>query len=182
MSENPKNENNFIGYEYKEVTVKRNMESVYADGYNNFGWTLEDTSVPIQGEITQTFGSVTMKFKRDRKIRNKAELTRLQRQFDACVAEIETLERSKTSAASIVAFTIGIIGAAFMAGSVFAINASKIVFSVILAVPALICWILPYFCYLNIRRKKTENVTPLIDQKYDEIYEVCEKANGLLPS
>lgn len=37
MSEITRNEANFIGYEYKDVTVKRKMESVYIDGYTNFG-------------------------------------------------------------------------------------------------------------------------------------------------
>lgn len=175
MSEITKNENNFIGYEYRDVTVKRNMEPVYSDGYNNFGWTLEGSSIPIQ-----KVGSVTMKFKRDRKIRNKAELTRLQRHFDSCVAEIERLELSKIVGASAAAYGIGIAGTALMAGSVFAYLAGMLPLSVILAVPGFAGWIIPYFCYLNISRRKTEEVTPLIDQKYDEIYEVCEKANGLL--
>ena len=175
MSEFTKNADGFIGYEYKDVTVKRNMESVYADGYINFGWTLEDTSIPLQ-----SIGSVTMKFKRDRKIRNKAELTRLQRQFEACVQEIERLEISKSIIASAVAYGLGIVGAAFMAGSVFAYISGMVPLTIILAIPAFAGWILPYFCYLNISRKKTEQVTPLIDQKYDEIYEVCEKASGLL--
>lgn len=48
MAEITKNENNFIGYDYKDITVNRGMESVYADGYANFGWTLEDTSTPVQ--------------------------------------------------------------------------------------------------------------------------------------
>lgn len=39
--------------------------------------------------------SVTLKFKRNRKICNKAELTRLQRNFDACIAEIQSLKTSK---------------------------------------------------------------------------------------
>ncbi len=175
MSEITKNENNFVGYEYKDVTVKRSMEPVYADGYTNFGWALEGTSTPIQ-----SVGSVTMKFKRDRKIRNKAELGRLQRQFDSCVAEIDRLEFSKSIAASAAAFSIGIAGTAFMAGSVFAYLADMLPLSVILAIPGFAGWILPYFCYLNIRRKKTEQVSPMIDQKYDEIYEVCEKASAIL--
>lgn len=169
------NESSFIGYEYKDITVKRTMESVYADGYTNFSWTLEGISTPIQN-----IGSVTMKFKRDRKIRNKAELTRLQRQFDACVAEIEKLEFSKVIAASAVAYIIGVIGTAFMAGSVFAYNADKLPLTVILAIPGFVGWIIPYLSYCGIRKKKTDKVTPLIDQKYDEIYEVCEKANTLL--
>jgi hypothetical protein len=175
MSEVTKNENNFVGYEYKDVTVKRSIEPVYADVYANFGWTLEDTSTPLQG-----VNSVTMKFKRDRKIRNKAELSRLSRQFDACVAEIDALERSKVNGASIAAFTIGIIGSAFLASSVFAYTGGSPFLCILLAVPGFVGWILPYFCYCGIRKRKTDRVAPLIDKKYDEIYEVCEKANGLL--
>jgi hypothetical protein len=175
MSEITKNENNFIGYEYKDITVKRSMEPIYADGYANFGWVLEGVSTPIQ-----SVGSVTMKFKRDRKIRNKAELSRLQRQFDSCAAEIDALERSQIIGASAAAYSIGILGAAFMAGSVFAYLANMLPLSVILAIPGFAGWIIPYFCYCTIRKKKTDKTAPLIDQKYDEIYEVSKKANGLL--
>ncbi len=166
---------NFIGYEYKDITAKRSMASIYADGYENFGWQLEN-SVGHPG-MNDT---VAMKFKRDRKIRNKAELTRLQRNFDACVHEVETLEASKYIKPSVFAYVIGIIGTAFMAGSVFAITADMIVTCIILAIPAVIGWILPYFVYNKILKAKISEVTPLIDQKYDEIYTVCEKANGLL--
>ncbi|HML36833.1 MAG TPA: hypothetical protein PKA19_05305 [Bacillota bacterium] len=81
ISKITKNENNFIGHEYRNITVKRSMEPIYADGYTNFGWVPEGTSAPIQ-----SISSVTMKFKRDRNIRNKAELNRLQRHFDSCAA------------------------------------------------------------------------------------------------
>ncbi|SEL50223.1 hypothetical protein [Paenibacillus sp. OK003] len=175
MNELTKNEHNFVGYEYKDITVKQDSESVYADGYTHFGWTLEGTSTPFQN-----VGSVTMKFKRDRKIRYKAELTRLQRQFEACVTDIESLERSKFTSASIVAYGIGLVGTACMAGSVFAYLDNMLPLSVILAIPGFAGWIIPYFSFSGIRRKKTDKVTPFIDKKYDEIYEVCEKANGLL--
>lgn len=174
MSEITRNESNFVGYEYKDLTVKRKMESVYVDGYNNFGWALEGISTSIQN-----VGSITMKFKRDRKIRNKAELTRLQRQFDAAVTEIETLENSKVIAASVVAYVIGVIGTAFMAGSVFAYLDNMLPLSIILAIPGFVGWIIPYLLYCSISKKKTNTVAPMIDQKYDEIYEVCEKANAL---
>ena len=29
---------NFIGYEYRDITVKKTMQSVYADSLGNFGW------------------------------------------------------------------------------------------------------------------------------------------------
>ena len=169
------NENSFIGYEYQDVIAKRGFASVYQDGYENFGWALEGTA-----NSTTKVDSIIMKFKRDRKIRNKAELTRLQRQFNACIVDIQSLEFSKGMKASAVAYAVGVVGTAFMAGSVFAITANLVIPCTILAIPGLIGWIAPYWIYRTISRKKTEEINPLIDQKYDEIYSVCEKASSLL--
>ena len=169
------NEKNFVGYEYRDITVDRSMESMYADGYQNFGWEL-DNSAGLPAGI----GSVTLKFKRDRKIRNKAELTRLQRQFDSNVNEIIRMEKAKGDSASVAAFTVGMIGTAFMAGSVFSVVGGLIIPCIILAVPAFIGWLLPYFLYKSTYAKKAATVTPLIGSKYDEIYETCERASLLL--
>lgn len=120
--------------------------------------------------------------KRNRKITNKTELTRLQRNFEACVGEIQALEKNKTSGATIYAMVCGIIGTAFMAGSTFAVTAQPphIILCIILAVPGLIGWILPYFLYKRTVWKQTEKMSLLIEEKYDEIYEICEKGNKLL--
>lgn len=173
-------ENSFIGYEYQDVTVKRSMASMIVDGYENFGWEVDSTGETIDN--LTTIDKMVIKFKRDRKIRNKAELTRLQRNFDACISDIDSLEKSKYIKGSAVAYIIGIIGTAFMAGSVFCVTANMIAPCILLAIPAAIGWVLPYFLYKTIVKKKTLEVTPLIDQKYDEIYTVCEKANALLDS
>ncbi len=165
----------FIGYEYRDITVKKTMQSIYADSFGNFGWIAEGI-----GEAAGKVDSVVMKFKRDRKIRNKSELTRLQRQFEACTAEIVSLERSKVTKAAGVAYVVGVLGCAFMAGSVFAVIAGNIPMCVILAVPGFLGWIVPYPIFRSISSKRTEVADPLIDQKYDELYSVCEKANALL--
>ena len=177
MSEVSTNNSNFVGYEYRDITVDREMESMYIDGYQNFGWRLEKSSTLQIG-----LGNTILKFKRDRKIRNKMELTRLQRQFDFCVSEIVEMEKSKATNASFIAYTVGLIGSAFMAGSVFSIVATppQVVYCIILALPAFICWLLPYFLYKSTYAKKAAELAPLIDNKYDEIYEVCERANNLL--
>lgn len=173
MNGNTKN-NSYVGYEYKEVLSSREVASVYADGYESFGWTLENTSPSL------TIGPSLMKFKRDRKLRNKAELTRLQRQFETCVDGIISLEKSRTVIASIAAYTTGILGTAFMAGAIFAYLAGMIPLMILLAIPATVGWILPYLCYRKLYSSQTAKVTPLIDLKYDEIYTVCEKASSLL--
>lgn len=179
-------ENKFIGYEYRTISVPKDKASVYLDGYQNFGWEPEggEEAAAANGQsvLPSVSSMTTLRFKRDRKIRNKAELTRLQRQFDACVEEIVNLERSKTTKAMIVSLSVGVIGCAFMAGSVFAVTAAipQVVLSAVLAVPGFVCWILPFFLHQNLRTKRTAVVNPLVDKKYDEIYDVCEKGNSLL--
>ena len=167
----------YIGYEYKDVTVDRKLEGLYLDAYQSFGWMLDKTF-----GVTTGFGTITLKFKRDRKIRNKAELTRLQRQFDANVNEILSMERSRTDRASIVAFTVGMVGTGFMAGSTFSFLAGSYILCAVLAIPAFIGWFLPYFLYKSTYAKKAKKILPLVDTKYDEIYEICERANNLLNS
>ncbi|MDR0812982.1 MAG: hypothetical protein LBO63_03120 [Oscillospiraceae bacterium] len=177
MSEITKNSENFVGYEYKEVTTTRDMEGVYADGYPNFGWKLDNIS-----PSAISLSTVSLRFKRDRKIRNKAELSRLQRQFDSGITQIESLERSKSTSAFAAALTVGLIGTAFMAGSVFAIvptETPSVLLCAILAVPAFIGWALPYFIYKKMLAKKSATVAPLIEKQYDDIYEVSEKAHAI---
>ncbi|MDR0935279.1 MAG: hypothetical protein LBM98_01200 [Oscillospiraceae bacterium] len=159
---------NFVGYEYKEVSASRNLEGVYADGYPNFGWQLDGGS----------YGR--LKFKRDRKIRNKAELSRLQREFEAKVSEIENLERSITSGAQAAALTVGLIGTAFVGGATFAfIYGNMISLMIVLALPGFVLWGLSYLLYNKVKVKKSNVAEPLIDRKYDEIYEVCARAHTL---
>ncbi|MCL2695397.1 MAG: hypothetical protein FWE69_03615 [Clostridiales bacterium] len=176
MNEITKNNGNFIGYEYKEVITTRDMEGMYTDGYPSFGWQLDGVSPSPIG-----FSAVGLKFKRDRKIKNKAELSRLQRQFEAGISEIFSLERSKTSSAFITAMTVGLIGTAFLAGATFAfIYGEMIPLMILLAIPGFIGWFLPFTLFKKIRAKKSAAVMPLIENQYDALYELCAEGHTLL--
>ena len=167
----------FSAFEYLELNVPRTQASFYLDSYENFGW-VQDENLPVKESGSNT----VLQLKRDRKIANKAELTRLQRNFEACIAELDALERSKTAPATIAALSAGTIGTVFMAGSVFAIVTPQphILLCIVLAVPAFAGWIAPYFLYRALKAKKTKEVTPYIEKKYDEIYAICEKGHDLL--
>lgn len=183
MDETGKEKKNFVGYEYKEVTAPNSMASFLLDGYENFGWEIDENlsgnskagSLPKQSKVI-------IRLKRNRKMINKMELTRLQRNFEACVSEIETLERSKTSVAAMCALILAGIGTVFIAASTFSVTAQPphILLSTVLAIPGFLGWIFPYFLYKRVLGKQTERLTPLIEEKYDEIYEICEKGNRLL--
>lgn len=167
----------FVAYEYKELTVAMEAASLYLDCYESFGWEQDENFPSKKGMHT-----MTLRLKRDRKIVNKAELTRLQRNFEACIREIEQLERSKTTGAAIWSMTVGIIGTAFMAGSVFAVTHEPpiIWLCILLAIPGFLGWILPYFLYRGIQERQIQKLQPLIETKQDEIYELCEKGHSLL--
>ena len=196
MSEITKGGSNFIGYEYKEILVDSEKSSLFLDGYINFGWEYDDSihSANSRSKVLDRINTVSsiqspvlgnkvmIKLKRDRKILNKVELTRLQRHFEASMDELSSLEKSRTIPATLRALVVGIIGTAFMAGSVFAVTATPphILLCILFAIPAFIGWILPYFIYKNVLQKQINKTEPLIEQKYDEIYEICEKGNNLL--
>lgn len=185
--EREENAGRYVGYEYKEVKTDSAQASFLIDGYGNFGWQMDTNVSGGIREEGKTPGSpssdkLVIRLKRDRRIINKAELTRLQRNFEACVREIKELEKRKTSAATSAAIATGVAGTVCMAGSTFAVTAQQpyILLCVILAIPGFIGWILPYFLYKRITKEKSEEISPLIEEKYDEIYEICEKGNRLL--
>lgn len=165
----------YVGYEYRDVTVKEKFMSMYMDSYQNFGWQLDGSTDSIPGT-----NEVTLKLKRDRKISNKSELAKLQNQFESYMNELVRLENLKVKKAAIVAYTVGVLGIAFMAGSVFSYIGNILPLSIVLAIPGFLGWILPYFLFCNIRKKKTKEVEPLINRKQDEIYKVCERGCVLI--
>lgn len=178
-----KEQKKYVGYEYKEIVANSSMISLLLDGYESFGWEVNNSkSDTSMGGKLGSSGRTVIQLKRDRKILNKVELTRLQRNFEACVSEIQTLEGRKTSVASVCSLILGMIGTAFMAGSTFAVTAqpSHYILSILLAIPGFLGWIFPYFLYKKIVGKQTEKIAPLIEAKYDEIYEICEKGNKIL--
>lgn len=164
-----------IGYEYKTVIVSKVIEAVYVDSLPHFGWIFEGHQTSMKSSDI-----VELRFKRDRKIRNKAELTRLQRQFDASVNEIISLEKAKKTKASIVALVLGLLGTVCIALATFSYLGGHLILMILFAIPGFLGWIFPYFSYQKIYEQKSKSCIPLIELKYDEIYEICEKANRLL--
>ena len=177
MSELHRGGSNYVGYEYKEIFADSEKASLLLDGYLNFGWTPDENIQP-----SRILGRVAIKLKRDRKILNKVELTRLQRHFEACIDDMEELEKSKTMKATVWSICIGLVGTAFLAGSVFAVTAAPplILLCIILGVPGCVGWVLPYFVFKILAQRQSDKIVPLVDQKYDEIYEICEKGSKLL--
>ncbi|MFV0394604.1 MAG: hypothetical protein ACK5LC_09445 [Coprobacillaceae bacterium] len=164
--------NNFRSYDYKELNPKDPYCSMRIDSYENFGWFI-DENIKDSRKIV---------LKRNQKIINKAELTRLQRYYESCLREIEMLNKSKKSNATMYALIIGFVGTVLVALSVFAITAPvpNISLCIIFGTPGIICWILPILVYKYIYRRREKEIAPLIEDKYEEIYDICKKGHALL--
>lgn len=167
----------YVGYDYKVVKTEEQMLSLCIDSYQCFGWKVDESR---NGGFDEKENILYLK--RNRKIVNKQELTRLQRNFEDCMEQIKRLERAKTTKATMASMTIGIVGTAFMAGSVFAVTASPpiIWLCILLAIPAFIGWATPIILYRYLVDKNNRELTPLIENKYEEINLICEKGNRLL--
>lgn len=165
-------ENKFVMNEYLEVHVNKELLQLCSDCYPTLGWKIFNTSTGIN--------SVTLKLRRNRKIKNRAELCDFQRRCEDAFIAIEKLENSKMMKPMAISLGVGILGTVFMAGSVFAYLEFKIQLSTILAITAIIGWWLPYLLYKKYLKESTEKIRPMIDKNYDQIYEVCEKASKLL--
>jgi len=177
-----KNSDNFATYEYTALSVKKELEPIYVDIYESFGWEL------LNNEITSEYSLLKSKlsFRRNRKINNKAALNKLHNKIDIHFTNITNLESQKYFWASFKAYLVGIISCVFLALSVFSItglltfgtmnSALQIVFGAI----GTLLLIPPYFVYKNTLMLKSEEAQPLIDQEYDMISDICEEANLLI--
>lgn len=162
-------------YEYTTVRTVRDLESLYRDTYRNFGWIVDG-----YGSSLPNANTVALKFKRPRRIKNRPQVVELQRKAERALIEIAALEKSKGTSAFAVSVTTGITGSAFLAGSVFAIDADQWGLSIPLGAIGLIGWLAGYLAYGRVRARRTGRVTPLIDQRYDIVYETSEQAAHLL--
>ena len=167
----------YVGYDYKTIIVDGNKMPMYLDCYESFGWILKEQTK--EGPVG---GFVKLTLKRDRKIVNKAELTRLQQHFEACVEQIDSLERSKTQKSTVVSLVVGMLGTAFMAGSVFAVTSESplVLLCVLLAIPGFVGWGLAYPFFKRFTQKRIQEVMPLIEEKLEEIHDICERGYRLL--
>ena len=164
-------------FDYLKVTVDEQLCSQYMDGYRRFGWKQDEN---MQSE--KNMGKVTLHMKRSRHIINKVELARLQQHYESCMKEIAMLEASKDSVPAMVSISCGLVGCGFVAGSVFAVtNTPPIVWlMILLAIPGFFLWGASYFSYKMVKKRRIKKINPLIEAKYDEAYEVCDKAFRLL--
>ena len=201
------NRKDYIGYDYKTIIVSKKFESAWVDSYDSFGWKLEKRRAAIEkplwgplqvmlAPLTLLPGSffknlviehesddkVELHFKRDRKVQNKNELNRLGFEMESTLNSMERIEKYKTFSASVAAYVTGLLGTVFMAIATFGYLASEISVCIEFGIAGFVEWILAFVAYSIIKDKKAKKVVAEIENKFDELNDICMKAYELIES
>ncbi|MDE7083515.1 MAG: hypothetical protein K2O89_07435 [Clostridia bacterium] len=172
------NEKDFIAYEYQTKTVKAKDQTRVMDMSEAFGWEVTGTTPTIAE-------GVTISLKRDRKIRHKQELVKLERQAEETYAAICKLKSAKTLAASVFAYIFGCIAALVFGGGMCMTmlienNPAAFAGGIILGIVGIVLCSVNYLIYKKIEEKKTVQVLPMIDDNEEKLANVLAKGNDLL--
>lgn len=158
----------FIAYEYKEEMVRNEKVQIFKEAVYNFGWEIV--------EKKRGFFKTKVKLRRNVKLRNNHKLKAVEKQLEIAFNEIDRLETTYKDNATLLAIFMGILGAAFMAGSFFNFDAANYLWMVILAIPGCLLWFTTYPVYRFLVHGKKKKSDQLISQYYQMIYETAEKA------
>ena len=178
----------FVVYEYLSLDTSPESEQLYVDCYQNFGWiftsssNLQNQDYYINRPDMYEKKLVNLKFKRNRRIKNKQELLTLQKKMESSLKKIDKLTKEPELFGAMYSISIGVIGLIFVIFAVLSYLASKplYILCVLNGIVGLIGFLLAYFMNGKLLKKKQEKNEILIEQEYDLIYEYCEKANKLI--
>ena len=193
----------FVAYEYKNITVKRDSVTIYTDCLSNFGWTLVDerehgfqptitnaaqllvhavTPVPTSVAQTENLEMVSLKFKRNRCINHKLEIDRLERACEEALSSIGSLERKNNAFIMGISLGAGIIGTAVLGLAVYSFISSNAVIGVLLSVLGAAGWGIGFFANRRMGQKRSIRTEPMIQAQLDVAYGACERAHAILAS
>ncbi len=169
--------NDFVTYDYITIEVDNTKISLYVDTYENLGWELTNT-------VSRLFNT-ELAFKRNRKVTNKKELLKLQRNIEESLYNIARLENSKINKVMISALVLGIPASLVMGGGMALImtqpdNVKAFIVGLALGVVGLVTCIFNPIIYNKKVARNIRRVNPLIEEEYDKIASVAEQVQELL--
>jgi len=132
-----------VTYEYLSLNIKNNLEPMYTDFYANLGWIPIDTGKRdyyINADPKKNL--VNIKFKRNRRIQNKEELNKLQKQMEEIFEHIEKIEKIPINKGTFLSILLGLVGVGFMALALWAsIRENMLIIpTVIFSILTILCW------------------------------------------
>lgn len=183
------NSKEFVIYDYLSLNVNKEYEQLYVDCYQSFGWIFvssngrnENEDYFINNRNIYEIDLVNIKFKRDKKIKNKKELLSLQKKLELALKNIDKLTKEVDFFSTMCSISIGVIGLAFFTIAVilYIYKKNLLILSILNGIIGVVAFLLAYILYDKIKLMKQEKNEILIDEQYNIVYECCETANKLI--
>ena len=170
-------EKDFVSYEYKTVSVKAKDQSKAIDLYEAFGWEITATE-------RTALDNTILSMKRDRKLKHKAELVKLERQAENAFEAVNGLEKAKTQGARVFAYIFGCIAALVLGGGMSLCmlpdSAAAKAAGIVVGILGIAMCAVNYPIFKKLVVKKTKSLLPVIDETEEKLANILEKGNDLL--
>lgn len=152
------------------------LAQVAVDCYESLGYELTGQRVSVPG------GQVTLSFRRDRAVKSKAQLSKIQRTMDDTLVSIATMEAEKTKKATDQVVILGTLSAlVFGLGmSCTMVWTNLMVPGIVIGVIGIAGGILTWMRYKNVCESEIARLNPRIEEEYDRVATLCEEAQAIL--
>lgn len=171
-------EKNFVSFDYKTISTTTEHQTRIVDLYESFGWELT-------GSTPAAFGRMVLSLKRDRKIRHKQELNRLERQAENGLQTLDRLSRAKTGSARVFAYVFGVLSALVLGGGMCLVLLNEnsipaLVGGIALGLVGLALCCANYVIYQKLAEKSAKKILPLVEDEEEKLANLLERGNDLL--
>jgi len=164
-----------ITYDYKTIRVRRDMETMTTDAYENLGWEFVGSNIS-GGAIFH----VNISFKRSRKIENKQELLKAQEKIDKVLWNIEYMKNKKKTAGLSSGITTGVIGSLALGGGMAMViegagTTAILIGGIALGVVGIGICALAWLIGVKVKAKRIAKIDPALEDEYNKLADYCEE-------
>lgn len=154
------------------------MAQVTVDCYESLGYELAGQKKATPSD------QIVLSFRRSRKMRGKAQLSKIQRTMDDCLASISTMEAAKTKKATGQALTIGIVSALVLGTgmSLCMVWQQFMALGIVVGVFGIVGCLFAWYRYRKTAEAETSRLNPQIEGAYDRLATLCEEAQAVIRS
>ena len=168
----------FVTYEYRSVSVRAKDQTRMLDFYESFGWELT-------GTVSSGIDGVTHSLRRNRKQKHRQELCKLERQAEDVLNSIGGLQAAKRRGPRIFAVCFGCLATLLLGGgmSLIMLTAQTVaawIGGIALGVAGIVLCSVNFPIYQGLVGKKTRQLIPVIDDQEEKLAALMENGSELL--
>lgn len=166
----------YRSFEYASTVVDNELVQVAVDSYESLGYEFTGRRASAAGKIS------TLSFRRNRKVRGKAQLAKIQRSMDDAIASIGRMEGEKSRKAVSQALAIGIVSALVLGVGMCCTMVwdGLMALGIVVGLLGIAGCVGGFLRYRTVFDRETARLAPSIEKAYDNLATLCEEAQAAL--